>query len=53
MKKRKVNYIFTQKFKTNKPNPTEEELKAIFNRKYFKFIMKREKNLFNDGDIKK
>lgn len=52
MKKRKVNYIITQKFKTSKPNLTEQELKDIFNKKYFKCIMKQEKNLFNKKDIK-
>lgn len=43
MKKRKVNYIITQEFKTSRPNLTEEELKDIFNKKYFKCIMKQEK----------
>lgn len=53
MKKGKVNYIITQEFKTSKPNLTEKELKDIFNRKYFKYIMAQEKNLFNETDIKK
>lgn len=51
MKKRKVNYIITQEFKTSKPNLTEKELKEIFNKKYFQCIMKQEKNLFNNEDI--
>lgn len=52
MKNRKVNYIITQQFKTSKPNLTEKEFKAIFNRKYFKCIMKQEKNFFYKTDIK-
>ena len=51
-KKRKTNYIITQEFKINKPNLTEKELKNIFNKKYFKYIMKQEKDLFNNADIK-
>lgn len=43
MKKRKVNYIITQEFKTSKHNLTEQKLKDIFNKKYFKSIMKQEK----------
>lgn len=52
MKKGKVKYIITQEFITSKPNPTEKELKDIFNKKYFKYIMKQERNLFNNTDIK-
>lgn len=52
MKKRKINYIITQEFKTRKPNLTEQELKDIFNKKYFKCIMKQEKNLYNKTYIK-
>lgn len=52
MKKRKVKFIITNEFKTDKPNPTEKELKDIFNKKYFKYIMRQEKNLFSESDIK-
>lgn len=52
MKGRKTNYIITQEFKTNKTNLTEKELKDIFNKKYFKYIIKQEKNFLNDVDIK-
>lgn len=52
MKKGKINYIITQEFKTSKQNLTEQELKDIFNKKYFKCIMKQEKNLFNKTGIK-
>lgn len=50
MKNQKVIYKITQTFKTNKENPTEEELKEIFNKKLFKVIMKLEKNVFNIND---
>lgn len=50
MKKPKVTYKITQTFKTNKENPTDEELKEIFNKKLFKVIMKLEKNEFNIND---
>ncbi len=53
MKKRKVNYVITYEFKTNKPNLNEERLKDMFNRKCFKYIIREEKNLFDDTDIKK
>lgn len=52
MKRVKVNYIVTEEFKTIKPNPSEKELKDIFNKKYFKYIMRREKNIYDDTDIK-
>lgn len=52
MKKDRIKYIVTNEFKTNKPNPTEKELKDIFNKKYFKYIMRQEKNLFSESDIK-
>ena len=47
MKKGKVKYIITDEFKTDKPNLTKEEMKEIFNRKYFKYIMSKETSLFN------
>lgn len=50
MKKQKVIYKITQTFKTNKENPTYEELKEIFNKKLFKVIMRLEKNEFNIND---
>jgi len=37
-----------RKFKTDKPNTTEKELKDIFNKKNFKYIMRHEKNLFSE-----
>ena len=47
MKKGKTNYVITEEFITDKENPTEEDLKTIFNKKYFKYIMRREKSIFN------
>lgn len=52
MKKEKVKFIITNEFKTNKPNPTEKELKDIFNKKYFKYIIRQEKNPFSESNIK-
>ena len=49
MKNKKVNkirYTYTEKFKTNIKNPTEKQLIKIFNEKFFKTIMKIEKNNF-------
>lgn len=43
MKNQKVIYKITQTFKTNKENPTDEELNEIFNKKLFKVIMRLEK----------
>lgn len=50
MKSQKVSYKITQTFKTNKENPTDEELNEIFNKKLFKVIMRLEKNVFNIND---
>lgn len=52
MKRVKVNYIVTEEFKTTKPNLSEQELKNIFNKKYFRYIMRQETRLYNDTDIK-
>lgn len=53
MKKAKVNYIITEQFKTTKPNLSEQELKDIFNKKYFEYIKRQETRLFNkDNEIK-
>lgn len=47
MRNRKINYAVTHKFKTSKSNLTEEEMKDIFNKKLSKYIMTREKNLYD------
>ncbi len=43
MKKEKINFIYTEEIKINKNKITNEELKVIFNQKFFKTIMKIEK----------
>ena len=43
MKKRKVNYIITQEFKTSKPNLTEQELKNIFNKNISNVLWSKKK----------
>lgn len=40
----KINFNYTEEFKTSTPNPpTEKELKTIFNKKYFNYIKRKEK----------
>lgn len=46
--KKKTNFIYTEEFKTTSPNPTEEELKVIFNKKYY-LLIKRMENRFLRG----
>lgn len=43
---RKMNYmiIIKEKFKTNRTNLTEKNLKNILNRKYFKYIIAQKKS---------
>ena len=44
-KGKKINYIkfkFSEKFITNIEKPTEEDLKSIFNKKYFNYIKRLE-----------
>lgn len=45
MKNKKINYNYSEEFKTSKNNPSEEELKALFNMKYFNYIKKKEKRI--------
>lgn len=46
--KKRTNFVYTEEFKTALPNPTEQELKTIFNKKYYLFI-KRIENRFLRG----
>lgn len=39
-----IKFIFSEEFKTNE-NPTEEYLKNIFNKKYFKYIKRLENKI--------
>ena len=44
-KGKKINYIrfnYSEEFITNIENPTKEDLKTIFNKKYFKYIKRIE-----------
>ena len=43
--RKKINYIkfrFSEEFITSLENPTKEDLKIIFNKKYFKYIKRIE-----------
>ncbi len=37
-----TNFKYSEEYKNNKENITEEELKTIFNKKYFKYIKRIE-----------
>ncbi len=43
---KKIKYIYSEEFKTNIENATEEDLIRLFNEKFFKTIMKIEKFSF-------
>lgn len=43
MNKKEIKFNYTEEFKTNKNNPTQQELKELFNKKYFTYILKKEK----------
>ena len=47
-KVKKTIFIYKEEFKTTKENTTEDELKEIFNKKYFNYI-KRIENRFLEG----
>ena len=44
----KTNFNFIEEFKTDKEDLTKEDLKMIFNKKYFKYI-KRVENRILEG----
>ena len=48
-KKSKFNYI--EEFKTNKKETNEQELKEIFNKKYFTYILKKEKRFLGSDTL--
>lgn len=50
-KETNINYVITSEYKTDKDNLTENELIKLFNTKYFKTIMKIEKNFFDDCNV--
>ena len=43
--KKKTNFNYSEEFMTQAPNPTEEHLKVIFNKKYFNYIKRIEKRM--------
>ena len=50
-KGKKINYTkfnYSEEFITNIENPTKEDLKNIFNRKYFKYIKKIENRILEN-----
>lgn len=47
----KISFNYSETFKTDKENPTEEELKAIFNKKYFKYIKRIENRILENHTI--
>ena len=44
-RKSKIKYIITEEFKTNIPNPTEEDLRKIFNLKFYNYIKNKENRI--------
>ncbi len=44
----KTNFNYIEEFKTDKENPSQEELKNIFNKKYFKYIKRLENRISED-----
>ena len=43
--KKKTNFNYSEEFITNVLNPTEEQLKMFFNKKYFNYITRKEKRI--------
>ena len=41
----KTNFNYIEEFKTDKEHLTKEELKTIFNKKYFKYIKRIENRI--------
>ncbi len=48
---KKINYTYTEEIKTNIEKPTEEQLINLFNEKFFKTIMKIEKENIEDYKV--
>lgn len=44
-KKKNINYICEEEFKTSKVEVTNEELSAIFNKKLYNYIKKKENTI--------
>lgn len=43
--KKKTNFNYSEEFITRTNNLTEQELKTIFNKKYFNYIKRNEKRM--------
>ena len=43
--KKKTNFNYSEEFITRTTNPTEQELKTNFNKKYFNYIKRNEKRI--------
>ena len=43
--KKKTNFNYSEEFITRTTNPTEQELKTIFNKKYLNYIKRSEKRM--------
>lgn len=44
-KQKKTNFNYREEFITRTTKPTEDELKTIFNKKYFNYIKRKEKRM--------
>ena len=43
--KKKTNFNYSEEFITRTTNPKKQELKTIFNKKYFNYIKRNEKRI--------
>ena len=50
--KKKINFNYNEEFIISTPNPTEKELKNIFNKKYFNYIKRIEKRMLGSCNFK-
>lgn len=49
--KKKTNFNYKEEFITIMTNPMEQDLKTIFNKKYFNYIKRKEKRMLGGGDF--
>ena len=47
-KRKKITFNYIEIFKTNISNPTEEDLKEIFNKKFYDYIKKKETRIYSN-----
>ena len=48
---KKTNFNYMEEFITIMTNPMEQDLKTIFNKKYFNYIKRKEKRMLGDSDF--